>query len=209
MSKELQTGYDRVAKDYAEHFRDELAGKPFDRKMIDLLSEKAGDLGVICDMGCGPGQVARYLFDNGAKACGIDLSPGMIEKAKELNPGIKFQQGDMLDLANVTDSSFSAIAAFYSIIHVPRQLVDQALTELKRVLVPGGNLLLTFHTGQETIHRNEWWGKEVSLDFNFFEIGEMKEHLGAAGFELGEVIERSPYPDEYQSQRAYIFARKS
>lgn len=209
MNKELQSSYDRVAKDYARQFRDEMDKKPFDRKMLDWLAEKIGDLGVICDMGCGPGQIASYLHGRGVKVCGVDLSPEMLREAKRLSPDIPFQQGDMLALVDVADNSYAGIAAFYSIIHVPRPAVIQALQELKRVLRPEGVLLLTFHIGQEIIHRDEWWGKEVCLDFIFFETEEMKRYLRTAGFELQEVIERDPYPDvEYQSRRAYIFARK-
>lgn len=209
MNEDLQSSYDRVAEDYAGEFHDELNQKPFDRKMLDWLAEKVGELGIICDMGCGPGQVARYLNDHGAKVCGVDLSAAMVERALELSPDITFRQGDMLALAEVSDNSYGGIAAFYSIIHVPRPSVIQALLELKRVLRPNGVLLLTFHIGQEIIHRDEWWGKEVALDFIFFETEEMKDYLRLAGFELDEVIERDPYPEvEYQSRRAYIFARK-
>ena len=209
MNEDLQSSYDRVAEDYAGHFRDELEKKPFDRKMLDWLAEKVGALGVICDMGCGPGQIARYLYDHGVKVCGVDLSPAMVERAHSLHPDIPFQQGDMLTLADVADNSYGGVAAFYSIIHVPRPAVIQALRELKRALRPAGVLLLTFHLGQETIHRDEWWGKKVSIDFIFFDREEMKGYLRAAGFELQEVIEREPYPEvEYPSRRAYIFARK-
>jgi SAM-dependent methyltransferase len=210
MNEDLQSSYDLVAKDYAEQFRDEMDKKPFDRKMLDWLAEKVGELGVICDMGCGPGHIASYLHDRGAKVCGVDLSQMMVESALELNPTIPFQQGDMLALTKVADNSYGGIAAFYAIVHVPRSSVIQALLELKRVLRPGGTLLMTFHIGQEIIHRNEWWGKEVSLDFIFFETEEMKDYLRLAGFELTEVIERDPYPPdvEHQSRRAYIFARK-
>jgi len=209
MNEDLQRSYDLVAEDYAEHFRDEIEGKPFDRKMLDWLVEKVGDTGVVCDMGCGPGQIARYLHEHGAKVCGVDLSTAMIERALALNPDISFEQGDMLGLSKIADNSYGGIAAFYSIIHVPRPAVVQALQELKRVLRPEGILLLAFHIGQEIIHRDEWWGKEVSLDFIFFETEEMKGFLQAAGFELQEVIERDPYADvEYPSRRAYIFARK-
>ncbi len=106
MNEDLQTSYDRVAEDYAEHFRDEMGEKPFDRKMLDWLAEKVGDLGVICDMGCGPGQAARYLHDRGVEVCGVDLSPGMVERARSLNPDIPFRQGDMLALAEVGDDSY-------------------------------------------------------------------------------------------------------
>ena len=209
MNEDVRSGYDRVAGEYAEHFRDELARKPFDRKMLDWLAEKVCGLGVICDMGCGPGQAARYLSEQGAQACGVDLSPGMVERAQKLNPGVPFRQGDMLALSGIADDSYGGVAAFYSIIHVPRTALPQALAELKRVLRPGGVLLLAFHIGREVIHRDEWWGQEVSLDFIFFETGEMKDRLEEAGFELQEVIERDPYPEvEYPSRRAYLFARK-
>jgi SAM-dependent methyltransferase len=210
MSAELQSSYDRVAEDYAEQFRDELDKKPFDRKMLDWLAEKVGGSGVICDMGCGPGQVARYLHDRGVKACGVDFSPAMVRQARRLNPEVHFRQGDMLALSEVEADAYGGIAAFYSIVHIPRPKLAQALREFRRVLCPRGRLLLAFHIGREVKHLDEWWGKEVSLDFLFYETEEVKGQLTAAGFVLEEVIERDPYPEavEYQSRRAYIFARK-
>jgi SAM-dependent methyltransferase len=205
-----QGGYDGVAADYAAEFADELAAKPFDRKMLDWLAEKVGGPGAVCDMGCGPGQVARYLHGRGVEACGVDLSAEMVRHARALNPDIPFEQGDMLALANVPDETYGGVAAFYSLIHVPRTRLCDALRELKRVLRRRGALLVTFHIGRETVHRDEFFGRAVSLDFHFFESAEMKEYLAAAGFHLEEAVERDPYPPEveYQSRRAYIFARK-
>lgn len=206
---ETQNSYDLVAEEYANEFRDELGKKPFDRKMLDWLVEKVEGAGRICDMGCGPGQIAGYLSTRGAHACGIDLSAEMVKQAKAFNPDVHFQQGDMLALTEIADDTFGGIAAFYSIIHVPRPSVVVALQELKRTLRPHGVLLIAFHIGQETVHRDEFLGQEVSLDFHFFETEEMKSYLKTAGFALEEVITRDPYPDvEYPSRRAYIFARK-
>jgi SAM-dependent methyltransferase len=208
-SVELQAGYDPVAEDYAREFCDEMSKKPFDRKMLDWLAEKVNGLGMICDLGCGVGQVAGYLRSRGASVCGIDLSTEMVKQARRLNPGIDFQRANMLALTDVSEDSFGGIAAFYSIIHIPRPSLVDALQEIKRVLRQNGKLLLTFHIGQEDRHIAEWWNKPVSLDFYFFEAEEMKSHLTKAGFELEEVIEREPYPDiEVQTRRAYIFARK-
>ncbi|MBV9929104.1 MAG: class I SAM-dependent methyltransferase [Acidobacteria bacterium] len=211
MSADLQSSYDRVATDYAEQFRDELDRKPFDRKMLDWLAEKVGGAGVICDMGCGPGQVARYLHGRGVEACGVDLSPAMVRQAQRLNPEIDFRQGDMLALSDTGDGAYGGMAAFYAIVHIPRPKLSQALREFARVLRPEGVLLLAFHIGREVKHLDEWWGKEVSVDFLFYETEEVKGQLTAAGFMLEEVIERDPYPEavEYQSRRAYVFARKA
>lgn len=206
---ELQGSYDRVAEEYAARLHDEMDRKPLDRTMLDCLAEKVGGSGVICDMGCGPGQIARYLHGRGAMACGVDLSPEMVKQARSLNPDIPFRQGSMLALTDVADETYAGIAAFYSIIHVPRPSVVEALRELRRVLRPRGILLLTFHLGQKVVHLDEWWGKKVSLDFIFFETEEMRGYLEAAGFEMGEVTERDPYPEvEVQTRRAYVFARK-
>ena len=204
----LQDSYDRVAGPYAEQIFDELGGKPLDRQLLDRLAESAGGIGPICDLGCGPGQIARYLHAHGAEVCGVDLSAGMVEQARRLNPGIPFVQGDMLAL-EVTDETWGGIAAFYSLIHVQRAELGQAAREMYRVLRPQGLALVAFHIGAETKHLDDWFGEPVSVDFFFFHPEEIKECLSAAGFVIEDIIEREPYPDvEYPSRRAYIYARK-
>jgi SAM-dependent methyltransferase len=204
---ELQDGYNRVAKEYVERIFNELEYKPLDRQLLDRF---AGSItGPACDLGCGPGQIARYLRERGVDVCGIDLSSEMVEQARRLNPGIRFAQGNMLSL-DVADERFGGIAAFYSIIHIPRDEVVAALGEMKRVLRPEGLLLLSFHIGDETLHIEDLWGEKVSLNFSFFRPDEMEGYLKSAGFRVEETIERPPYETvEYQSHRAYIFARKA
>jgi SAM-dependent methyltransferase len=207
---QTQASYDRVAAEYARRFADEMSRKPFDGKMLDWLAERVGDSGVICDMGCGPGQIAGYLKQRGADVCGIDLSPEMVREASRLYPDIPFSADDMLDLAGVGNDAFAGIAAFYSIIHVERPQVITALKTLNRVLKPGGWLLLTFHIGDETHHFDSLWEQPVDLDFNFFETASMKDLLRAAGFTVIEALERDPYPPDVEvaTRRAYIFAQK-
>jgi SAM-dependent methyltransferase len=160
-------------------------------------------------MGCGPGQIARYLHCRRIPTLGVDLSPRMIAEARRLNPEIHFHQGDMLSLPD-TDNSWGGIAAFYCIIHIPREKIVDALLEMKRVLKPGGVLLITFHLGEEIKHLDEWWGKSVNLDFAFYKPEEMEEWLREAGYELVETLVREPNPDvEVATKRAYLLARKS
>ena len=203
-----QTSYDAVAPNYAERFKDEMDDKPFDRRCLDRLAKEVGDLGPICDLGCGPGQIARYLHRKGVKTLGVDLSPNMIAEAQRLNPEIHFHQGDMLSLPDA-DDSWGGIAAFYCIIHILREQIVDALREMRRVLRPGGVLLITFHIGSEVKHLDEWWEKPVNLDFAHYEPPEMENWLSAAGFELEETLVREPNPEvEVATQRAYLFARK-
>ena len=206
--EDTQSSYDAVASEYAERFKDEMDDKPFDRDCLDRLARDVGDLGPICDLGCGPGQIARYLHRNGVKTLGVDLSLNMISEAQRLNPEIHFHQGNMLSLPDV-DNSWGGIAAFYCIIHIPRPQIVDALSEMKRVLKPGGLLLITFHIGTEIEHLDEWWEKPVNLDFAYYQPNEMEGWLNEAGFDLEETIIRQPNPEvEVATQRAYLFARK-
>jgi SAM-dependent methyltransferase len=207
-ANDVASSYDQVADDYVARIYDELRHKPLDQQLLGRFADSVREVGLACDMGCGPGQVARYLHERGAQVCGVDLSPEMIVRARRLNPGIDFQQGDMLAL-DVENEAWAGIAAFYSIIHIPRDDVVRTLREFWRVLRSGGQLLLAFHIGDEIKHLEEWWGHKVCIDFLFFRSDEMAGYLKSAGFRIEEIIEREPYPEvEHQSRRAYIFAGK-
>jgi SAM-dependent methyltransferase len=208
MTEICQTSYNIVADEYVRRIFHELQHKPLDRQLLDLFADAVRDVGPACDLGCGPGHVARYLHERGVQVCGIDLSPAMVERARRLTPGVEFRLGDMAAL-DEPDGAWAGIAAFYSIIHIPRFDMVQMLSRLRRLLQPAGLLLLAFHIGDDTVHLDEWWGCKVCLDFFFFRSGEMARYLQAAGFTIQEIIEREPYPDvEHQSRRSYIFARR-
>lgn len=207
-SSATQSSYDTVAEAYTQKFLGELAHKPFDRSLLEKLASRWAGKGRVCDMGTGPGQVARYLHDRGVKVCGLDLSSALVERAIQAHPGIEFIQGDMRKL-EFADGSLMGITAFYSIIHIEREGVTAVLREWWRVVQPGGAVVLAFHKGQEVRHLDEWWGKAVNVDFVFFERDEMLGYLTEAGFTIEEVLERGPLPDvEAQTERVYIVAVK-
>ena len=206
--QDTQHSYDQVAGEYAERFKDEMDDKPFDRDCLERLAREGGEVGPICDLGCGPGQIARHLHRRGVATLGVDLSPNMVAEALRLNPEIPFHQGNMLALPDA-DETWGGIAAFYCIIHIPREQIVDALCEMRRVLKPGGMLLVTFHIGEQIEHIETWWEKSVNLDFAFRLPNEMEAWLKEAGFELVETLIREPNPEvEVATQRAYIFARK-
>jgi SAM-dependent methyltransferase len=204
----IRDNYDCVAAEYARRIYGELAHKPLDRQLLDRFAAATAGHGKVCDMGCGPGHVARYLHDAGAEAFGLDVSPAMLDQARQLNPGMAFEQGDMLAL-DLDADSLAGITAFYAIVNLPPAELPDVFREMHRVLQPGGLLLLAFHIGNETRHVTEMWGCAVSLDFYFFPPAEILRLLTEAGFAIEETVERDPYPDvEHQTRRACIFARK-
>jgi SAM-dependent methyltransferase len=207
--RSIRESYDRLADEYARRIFNELQGKPLDRELLTRFAAEVAGRGEACDLGCGPGHVARYLRDAGVTVFGLDLSPQMIEEARRLNPDISFREGNMLAL-DIPGGSLAGIAAFYAIVNLPRASLAAVFREIARVLRPAGLLLLAFHAGNETLRENELWGRPISMDFFLFEPPMIRRDLEAAGLVVEDVVEREPYaPDvEYQSRRAYIFARK-
>jgi len=204
---EIEASYDRVVKRYVDEFLDELQRKPFDRELLDQFAESARGQGKVCEIGCGPGQIARYLNDREVSMYGIDLSEEMIKWARCLNPDISFQRGDMRAL-EISDASLAGIVCFYAIIHLEREDVPRALSEMHRVLKLGASLLLSFHGGEGELHRDQWYDMPVSIDICLFEREEMAGYLEAAGFEVERIVDREAYEFEYPTRRVYAFARK-
>jgi SAM-dependent methyltransferase len=209
ITKPIRESYDHLAEEYTRRIFGELQHKPLDRELLDRFAKQTRGQGDVCDMGCGPGHVARYLRDAGASVFGLDLSPGMLEQARKLNPDIAFREGNMMSL-DIADGMIAGIAAFYAIVNIPKTILAVVFREMARVLRPGGLLLLAFHAGDEVIQEEELWGHKLSMSFLFFQPSEIQLDLEAAGFVIEEVVEREPYPDvEYPSRRAYILARKT
>jgi ubiquinone/menaquinone biosynthesis C-methylase UbiE len=207
-SNSIRESYDRIAEEYARRIFDELDHKPFDRQLLDRFAARIRKNGPACDMGCGPGHVARYLHNAGVSIWGLDLSPAMVAQARKLNAGMIFREGDMTSL-DLPDASLSAITAFYAIVNIPKASLPRVFSEMARVLQPDGLLLLAFHTGDEIIREEELWGFPISMDFMLLQPPEISMLLEAAGLIVEEILERDPYPDvEYPSHRAYILARK-
>ncbi len=205
----VRADYDRIAAAYAEHIYHELENKPFDRELLLRFAAEFHGRGEVCDMGCGPGHVARYLHDAGVQVSGLDLSPQMIDQARKLNPAMAFREGDMLAL-DLADGSLAGITAFYAIVNLPANSLSMVFREMARVLQPNGLLLLAFHIGAESVRPEALWGQPISMEFYFFEPDAIGRLLVEAGFAIEEIVERGPYAPEveYQSRRAYIFARK-
>lgn len=204
----IRTSYDRVADVYAETIFHELDKKPFDREILTRFAASAGR-GPVIEIGCGPGQVARFLHELGVDVSGVDLSPAMVEQARLLNPGVRFRVGDMTAL-EPEDGSVAAIAAFYAIVNLPGDLRREAFREMARVLAPGGLLLLSFHVGGEVLEERKFLGRPIEMNFYLLDPGMIRAELETAGFAVEELILRGPYAPEveYQSRRAYLWVRK-
>ncbi|WP_232006215.1 class I SAM-dependent methyltransferase [Mycobacterium sp. 852013-50091_SCH5140682] len=200
--------YELIAAEYAQHFTDEFDVRPFDRCLVQSFAElvlRSGGHAAL-DVGCGPGQAAAELTRLGLRAEGIDGSPAMISIARERYPQIRFQVADMRELP-YRDGTFSAVSAWYSIIHTPADELADLFAEFRRVLTDPGWLLLGFQTGSPPLCFDEAFGHAVSMTFLRHDTATVRDALAAAGF-TGYAIatrERQPQLKETADQ-AFIIA---
>jgi SAM-dependent methyltransferase len=200
-----RASYDTLAVDVAVHWRDELAQRPLDRAMLAVFAElvRTGPVG---DVGCGTGRVTGHLHALGLDVFGIDLSPGMIDIARRTLPLVRFEVGSMTAL-DLPDATLAGLVAYYSIIHIPEELLPHVLAEFHRVLAPGGHALLTFQVGDEPLHLTEAFDHAISLDFHRRRPEHVAALLSETGLEVRAQAMREPEPGE-RTPHAYLIARK-
>lgn len=96
---------------------------------------------IILDIGCGTGEFSRLLAKRANKVIAIDLSPNMIEIAKEKSkqyPNIDFQVADVLQW-DFPSEEFDAIISIATVHHLA---VEELLSNLKTALKLGGKLII-------------------------------------------------------------------
>ena len=199
-----RSSYDRLAVDYADHFRDALAELPVERAMLALFASLAD--GPVLEVGCGTGHATAHLHALGVRITGVDLSPGMLDVARRTCPGMDFEVASMLALPHA-DAAFAGVMAWYSTIHVPDELLPAALSELARVLRPGGHLMLDFQVGDEPLHMTHALGHDIELTFHRRRPERMAALLAGAGVPVEVTTVRERREGERTGQ-AFLFARK-
>lgn len=201
--------YNATAENYAATRIDELSKKHFDRLILKEFARLNENTGTCADLGCGPGQTTKFLFDAGLQdIIGIDISPVMVKVARRIFPLIKFETADLLALP-YPEKYFGSVVAFYAIVHFDYHQVDLAFKEVNRVLKKGAHFLFTFHVGEETMHFDKANEIDVDIDLHFLQTDRILKLLDDNKFRIIDTLERLPYPDvEWATKRAYVWAEK-
>ena len=136
--------YGRAIKDYYEdlweRLPDELEPPSFERRLAFLRGlVRAGDRAL--DVGCGAGQFTAALADAGAAPIGVEIAENALARARTRHPDRDFRVVPLDGPLPFEDGSFELVWASEVIEHV----TDTArwLSEVRRVLVPRGRLLVT------------------------------------------------------------------
>lgn len=211
--RRVAAGYDRLAGAYTEALGDDLADKPFDRWVLDRLAAdtEAGAPGL--DLGCGPGQVAGRLAGHGLRMTGLDLSAGMLDRARGLHPDVDFVQGGfavppMPRGGDPRRPGWAVVTAWYALVHLAGSELERTVAAWARVVQPGGRLALATHIGSSVEHPGTLFGVDTDLDFVLHDAAAVLAAVTAAGLTDVEWYRRGPLPHEAPTERLYVLARR-
>lgn len=135
-TKTIQGKLWSVAPNYwAKHFEPWFL--PMYRTALEQLELDADHL--LLDAGCGAGLFSNLAIQQGASVVGVDAAPGLLEVARKRNPANNFMEED-LEALPFGDNYFDVVTGFNSFQYAGS--FEKALAEAKRVLKPGGRLVL-------------------------------------------------------------------
>ncbi|MEM7766634.1 MAG: class I SAM-dependent methyltransferase [Pseudomonadota bacterium] len=134
-----------------------------DRAMLDRIDGHRFKRAL--DVGCGEGRFCRMLRERGIDPTGIDPTAPLIACAQERDPGGDYRLGraEALDLS---DASFDLVVAYLSLIDIPD--FRAAISEMVRVLEPGGTLLVANLTSFSTAGTEIGWQYDAAGSKSIF-----------------------------------------
>jgi demethylmenaquinone methyltransferase/2-methoxy-6-polyprenyl-1,4-benzoquinol methylase len=144
----------------------------------------------VLDACCGTGDLALAAERAGGRVTGLDFSPRMLERARRKSAAIEWVEGDLLALP-FPDGSFEAATVGFGVRNVGD--LEQALIELRRVLVPGGRLgilEITMPRGPLAPFYRLWFDRVVPLIGKALKGGSAYTYLPAS-------VRRFPKPGEF------------
>jgi SAM-dependent methyltransferase len=149
----VAAGYDKIGGEYAMHSVSGRTDETYYRQFLDDCLHRIPDDGLVLDAGCGAGIVAADIAMR-ARVIGVDISATQIRLARERVPGGAFLLADLAEL-QFKPASFDAIAAFWSMIHVRRELHRRIIGWMHTWLRPGGVLFGTFGSDDNPDERDD------------------------------------------------------
>jgi SAM-dependent methyltransferase len=126
-----------AARTYLEH-----------RDLRRLLNDTLGGekLERACEFGVGFGRMVPVLSEFAASVVGFEREPEFVGQARLLFPKLVFQQVDSLERVTAEDNSFDLVLTFTVLQHLIDSVCRSVVAEIRRVLRPGGRLVICEET---------------------------------------------------------------
>ena len=163
--------------------------------MLDNIDHKFfpfGDGAKILDIGSALGDHSIALKQAGCQVSALEIDPNLVEKFKKRPEakGIEIKQGDARKMP-YEDSSFDGAILLEVIEHIPG--TEQLLSEIQRVLKPGGVLCIAVPTSytEKLYWRLHSKYASNATHFKIFSKNELRELIKAAGLEIRAIQNRN------------------
>lgn len=177
--------YNKSAGRYSSKFMD---FGPYKEKVLHFQKKYCKGVRTILDLGCGPGNVARLLYEknNHYVITGIDLSAEMVELAKQSVPNGKFQVCDLreIDFAD----SYDAIIASFAIVHLTDRETQTFIEKVSHLINPDGYLYLSFMEGEGSGYETTSFSPH-DIYFNYYRKEKILGLLALHSLQPEEVLE--------------------
>jgi SAM-dependent methyltransferase len=198
--EDVRGSYDRVADTYAEMDIGGLSGQPWLRAALAAFAEAVSGLGPVLDVRCGPGTVTAHLSGLGLDVSGVDLSTRMVGHARRRHPGLRFEVTSATEL-ELAPASLGGILGWWSLFHLPRDVLPDVLAAYAQALRPGGQALIGTHVGDGDVVRTEaYGGVPVSWTTHLWRPEQLTELLTAAGLTVVAELRFPPGPHQPRPQ---------
>jgi ubiquinone/menaquinone biosynthesis C-methylase UbiE len=142
--------------------------------------------GKVLEIGSGAGKDAETLIKMGYEYTGTDASEGLIKVAQKRNPKATFKQVGVYEL-NFPEHEFDGFWSAATLLHIPKDRIDEALQKIKTQVESGGIGFITMKAGageKEDPETGRWFayyskkGFQEVLERNGYQVIEERNRQG-------------------------------
>ena len=198
--------WNKMADLYEEKFMD----LPIYNESYDRFCESIAMNGRILEIGCGPGNIARYLLDKSPtfQLKGLDVAENMIQLARKNNPSAEFDVMDIRQLDQLKET-FDGIICGFCIPYVSKDECAKLFSDCASMLSENGILYLSFVEGSEEQSGFKTNHSGDGVYFYFHELETIKEQLDSNQFSLKHLIHVDyPKPEGPADVHTIVIAQK-
>jgi ubiquinone/menaquinone biosynthesis C-methylase UbiE len=145
--------FDQAAAGWSNRYASDASFRKRLQAILDAATPMIGAQSEILDFGCGAGDLSARLAQQDCRVTGTDISAAMLNVARQRSPGTFIQLDSVNPVLPFAAGSFDGCIASSVLEYVPQPQVT--LTEIARVLKPGGYFVMTVPDPEHPVRRKE------------------------------------------------------